>query len=259
MPSHYAHYRFGSAAIAFMDPHTRQTMQRFRQLYDVGLHGPDIFFYHSIFFHGKAFNLAKETHGEAGMDFFARVCQQLRQEPNEAAMAYLYGVLAHYCLDSALHPFVKAQTEEGKIGHVELETEFDRFLLLRDGKRQPNTFDGSHHVKLTRGECSTAAGFYPTATAAMVNTGVRGMARWMKVLAMPNGNLRRIVEVCAGDSLRPHFMGRSPNKNCAHLNEPMLELYHQALERFPAMAAELQAHLADNAPLGEAFEATFNG
>ena len=259
MPSHYAHYRFGTDAIAAMDPQSARAVRRFRQLYDVGLHGPDIFFYNNIFIQDKSTKLARETHGESGGDFFLRICKRLRLEPNEAATAYLCGVLAHYCLDSVMHPFVLTQIADGKIGHAELETEFDRYLLQREGKRQPNTFDCSGHVRLTPGECATVSLFYPTATAALVSASVKGMARWMKVLAMPNGNLRRILESGAGPKLRQHFMGRSANKNCAHLDEEMLTLYRQALEQFPQMLGELQSHMHHNAPLGELFAPTFNG
>lgn len=259
MPSHYAHYRFGIRVMENLPPELRRSVQRFRQLYDVGLHGPDIFFYHNIFFRDKTVALGAKFHTETGADFFTRICKQLRLEPNEAAMAYLYGLLAHYCLDSGVHPFVLEQVADGKIGHVELETEFDRYLLQLDGKRQPNTFDCSPHIKLTQGECATVAGFYPPATPGAVNASVRGMAMSVKLLAMPNGNFRRFVEGAAGEKLRQHFMHRSPNKNCAHLDEPMLALWEEALARFPAMLDALQAHMSHNAPLGELFERTFNG
>ena len=85
------------------------------------------------------------------------------------------------------------------------------------------------------------------------------MAACVKLLAMPNGNLRRTVEKCAGSKLRQHFMGRKPNQNCVHLSEPMLERYDRAMEAFPAMVEALEAHMSHNAPLGELFEATFNG
>lgn len=258
MPSHYAHYRFGAKAVPLLPPQAQRSIRLFRRLYDVGLHGPDIFFYHNIFFKDNVVALGKKYHALTGEDFFTPVCKHLRLEPNEAAMAYLYGVLAHYCLDSAVHPFVLGETEDGKIGHVELETEFDRFLLQLDGKRQPNTFDCSPHIRLTKGECATAARFYST-TPSAVDTSVRSMAANVKLLAMPNGNLRRALEKAAGSRLRQHFMERTPNKNCAHLNEPMLALYDQALERFPAMAEALQAHMAHNAPLGALFEGTFSG
>ena len=258
MPSHYAHYRFGAKAIPALPPQVQRSIRLFRQLYDVGLHGPDIFFYHNIFFKDNVVTLGKQYHSLTGEEFFAPVVKHLRLEPNEAAMAYLYGVLVHYCLDSVLHPFVLEQTGDGQIGHVELETEFDRFLLQLDGKRQPNTFDFSPHIKLTAGECETVSKFYGT-TPLAVNASVRGMAASVKLLAMPNNNFRRTVEKCAGSRLRQHFMGRTPNKNCAHLNEPMLALYDRAMVQLPAMMEALLAHMRCNAPLGPDFEATFNG
>lgn len=258
MPSHYAHYRFGAKAIPMLPPQIQRSVRQFRRLYDAGLHGPDIFFYHNFFFPDNVVALAKKYHGLTGQNFFVPVCKHLRLEPSEAAMAYLYGVLTHYCLDSVVHPFVMEQTAEGKVGHVEMETEFDRFLLQLDGNRQPNTFDCSRHIKLTGGECETVSKFYGT-TPLAVSASIKGMAAGAKILAMPNGNLRRTVEKYAGSRLRQHFMGRMPNKNCAHLNEPMLERYDRALEVFPAMVEALEAHMSHNAPLGELFEATFNG
>ncbi len=259
MPSHYAHYRFGAAAIATLPPQVQRTVRLFRQLYDVGLHGPDIFFYHNILFRDPTVSMGYKLHSLSGEEFFAPVCKHLRLEPNEAAMAYLYGVLAHYCLDSALHGFVLEKTEDGKIGHVELETEFDRFLLQLDGKRQPNTFDCSPHIRLTQGECVTAAAFYPGATPGSVNQSVKSMATAVKLLAMPNGNLRRTAEKLVGAKTRQHFMARTPNRNCSHLNGEMLALYDAALTRFPDMVQDLQAHMSHNVPLGEHFEPSFNG
>lgn len=259
MPSHYAHYRFGANVIGLLPPEGQRSVRLFRRLYDVGLHGPDIFFYHNILLKDKVVALGKSSHGLTGEDFFTPVCKHLRLVPNEAAMAYLWGVLTHYCLDSTLHPLVLEHTASGKIGHVELETEFDRFLLQLDGKPHPNTFDCSPHIKLTDGECATVAEFYGDVSPLAVSTSVKAMAACIHLLAMPNGNLRRHAEKAVGGKLRQHIMGRTANKNCAHLDAPMLEKYEEALAKFPAMVEALRAHMSHNAPLGELFEATFNG
>ena len=47
MPSVYAHYRLGVALLPTFPADARRTIQRFRRLFDVGLHGPDIFFYYA--------------------------------------------------------------------------------------------------------------------------------------------------------------------------------------------------------------------
>lgn len=260
MPSHYAHYRFGALATANMSPEDRRRVQRFRQLYDVGLHGPDLFFYHNIFLRDSTVELGKKFHRQTGEEFFSRVCKRLRLEPNEAAMAYLYGVLTHYCLDSVCHPFVNAIAEEGRIGHIELETEFDRYLLTLDGRKPAHTFDGSPHMKLTRGECETVASFYPPATSAVVNRSIRNMAFCVKTLASPKGIRKNAVNLAvklSGGKLASHVMTRSPNPKCAHLDKELKALYDQALEKYPRMLTALNAHLSHNAPLGEDFEHIF--
>lgn len=258
MPSTYAHHRFGEQVAPLLPLQARRSARQFRRLYDVGLHGPDIFFYHNILYKDRIVSLAKDTHALSGQAFFTGACAKLRQEPNEAALAYLYGMLAHYCLDSVVHPFVLEQSADGQVGHTELETEFDRYLLQLDGNRRTNALDLREELKLTPGECRTVAGFYDIGSMS-VRGSVKRMAFWVKILSMPNGAKRRIVEKCAGKKLGAFFMNRTPNKNCRHLDEPMLELYNRALEIFSAMVEALTAHLEQEAPLGELFEATFSG
>ena len=54
-------------------------------------------------------------------------------------------------------------------------------------------------------------------------------------------------------------MTRTPNKNCDGLNEPLLECYQRAMDAFPAMVEAFAAHLEEENPLGDLFQATFNG
>lgn len=258
MPSHYAHYRFGAKAIPLLPPQVQRSVRLFRQLYDVGLHGPDMFYYYSLPLKGRVTALGSKYHKMTGAEFFQPVCKHLRLEPNEAAMAYLYGVLTHYCLDSALHGFVNEQTADGQIGHIELEAEFDRYLLQLDGKRRPDAHDSSTHMKLTQGECDTVAKFYGTSPA-NVEISLKCMAANAKLIGTPNRDLRKFMQKYGGKTLRQNFADRLPNPKCSHLDEPMLALYEEALARLPAMMDALLAHMHHNAPLGELFEATFNG
>ena len=257
MPSTYAHRRFGEQVAPLLPLQARRSARQFRRLYDVGLHGPDIFFYHNILFKDRIVSLAKDTHALSGQAFFTGVCAKLRKEPNEAALAYLYGVLAHYCLDSVMHPFVLEQSADGKVGHTEMETEFDRFLLQLDRKRRGDAGD-AERLKLTGGECRTVSEFYDVGSLA-VRSSVKRMDFWDRITTMPGGTMRKITEKCAGKKLRAFFISRTPNPNCQHLNEPMMNLYNRALELFPAMVEALTAHLEQGMPLEELFEARFSG
>lgn len=46
MPSTYAHYRMGQEVIKQVSAPVRDIIMKHKQLYDIGLHGPDILFYY---------------------------------------------------------------------------------------------------------------------------------------------------------------------------------------------------------------------
>ena len=126
MPAHYAHYRFGDKLLPTLPANVSRPILRFRRLFDMGTQGPDLFFYYNILTDNAVDKLGKKLHTMTGREFFGMICRRLRLEPTEAGQAYLYGLLAHYCLDRTCHKKIREVTEDGKIGHIELETEFDR-------------------------------------------------------------------------------------------------------------------------------------
>ena len=49
MPTTYAHYKFGKEVISALPRPLRSTVENHRELFDIGLHGPDIpFYYHPM-------------------------------------------------------------------------------------------------------------------------------------------------------------------------------------------------------------------
>ncbi len=257
MPSSYAHYRFGVKMLEKMDPAVRRKVQQFRNVYDTGLHGPDIFFYYNPLIHTSTGALGAKFHDQTGESFFTASARRLRLSPSEVGTVYLYGVLGHYCLDSALHPLVEATVQDGKIGHVELETEFDRFLLTIDKKLPPHVQDFSGHMRLSRGECVTVSGFYPGSTPSDISRSVKNMAWITRLLASRKRKATETLVGIAGKDAKQMLMPRNPNPNCEFLDEPLLALYDQALERYPAMEAQLTALVSSGTPLGEEFSLTF--
>lgn len=260
MPSHYTHYRFGAAVLTTLPADIRRSIQRFRRLYDVGLHGPDLFFYHRLGTNRGTGSLGLKFHEQTGKTFFPRICRSIRLDPSEAASACLYGVLCHYVLDSTLHPFIVEQAKALGVTHVEIETEFDRFLMERDDKLPPDSTRLTNHLKLTDGECETVAKFYPPATGKTVKSALRATVVSIKLLYAPEGVPRKLVETglhVAGKELGGMLMTPGPNPKCAHLNEQILALYQQAMDSFPEYLRQLQANMTYSAPLEEEFSAPF--
>ena len=260
MPANYAHYRFGAAMLAAMPGDIRRTADRFRRLYDAGLHGPDIFFYYNPLWKTGTGSLGSRIHRQPGREIFGRICRNLRLEPSRAGEAYLYGLLCHYTLDSACHPFIVEQERLGLAEHIELETEFDRFLLDMDGKIPAEHQDISPHMRLAAGEWDTVARCYPGVTGKAVGTCLRHMVLATKALAIRGKTGRELLKKGMGLAnweYRGFVMTSGPNPHCDKLDKDLYECYRRAEERFPELLMELSAHLAYNAPLGADFSATF--
>ena len=257
MPSTYAHYRFGTEAVRLLSKEAQLAVARFRSLYDVGLHGPDIFFHYNIFWHTAVGDLGNSMHRMTGQEFFSQACKRQRMHPSEAGMAYLYGFLGHYALDSVCHPFINGIAEQGEIGHVELESEFDRFLLDVDHKVPPHRQDLSKHIHLTRSECVTASYLLPPTTPGNIHRATRNMALNVHLLSTVNPALTAKALAHMGKDIRDQQMPQQPNQNCAYLDGDLHRLYRQALERYPILVQQMEAHIRDRSPLGEEFSKDF--
>lgn len=258
MPSNYTHYRMGAMALSGLPADARQSIQRFRRLYNAGLQGPDPLFYYDPALKNRVGVLGSTLHTQTGKQFFQHACRQYRSEPTEAGLVYLYGLLGHYCLDSIAHPFVNSVTAEGKPGHIELEVEFDRFLLEQEGRSPAHRQYLGGNVKVTRGECVTIARYLQPATPENIHRSFLGMKLCMWLLTAPA--LRKTAAAIlrrTPPKVRQQQMTDGPNPACAHLDEKMEELLHQAVDRYPDMLRQLREHLENGTPLGEDFDPTF--
>ena len=257
MPSDYAHYRFGNLALPTLPQELQRSVARFRRLYDVGQHGPDPFFHYSLLRHTTVGELASSMHMDTGEQCFTRACKRLRRHPSEAAAVYLYGFLGHFCLDSICHPFIHQHTDEGPIGHTELEIEFDRFLLEMDGKSPAYRQDFSGHMRLSRNEAATAAQVLDSITPAQIYHSTHNMARNTHLLHTVNPKLLKAVLKGQKKEIRDQQMPLQENTNCSHLDGELLTLYNQALEIYPDMVRQLTEHIRSRSPLGPEFQKIF--
>lgn len=256
MPANYAHYRFGKQLLADMSPENSRSIRRFRRLYDMGMHGPDIFFYRSLLVSAAVRQLGSAFHAQTGQEFFTRACAQAT---TEAARVYLLGLLGHYCLDSVCHPYVKKTVNAGNARHTELETEFDRYLLSADGVALPHTYDGSGHMRLTRGECVTAALFYPPATPANVNACVHSMAHAARILSgRDRRRAKRFLRLRRDPFLSDQLMPAEADERWTWIDSEMLVRYNRALKCYPVLLEQLERHMRTGEPLGEDFSPAFS-
>ena len=254
MPASYAHYRFGKLLLPNLPADVRQNVQRFRRMYDMGLQGPDFFFFYNPFVSTATGKLGSTFHHQTGQELFPAAC---KAATSDAARAYLYGLLAHYCLDSIFHPFINRLVEIEEARHIPLESEFERFLLVLDKEPSPETFDMSKYLKLTRGECMSVAAFYPGSTGGKVSQSIRFMALFTKFLCHPNRARQTKILQKIKPRLCDFLIPAEENEDLSPYVRELHDLYGQALERYPAMLSQLTAHLRTGADFGEEFTPDF--
>lgn len=254
MPASYAHYRFGKQILPALPSDVRQCIQRFRRMYDLGLQGPDIFFFYNPLMKTAVGDLSGKFHSQTGAEFFPAACIQAG---SEAAKAYLYGLLAHYCLDSISHPFVRQKVAGGEASHTALESEFDRYLLALDGEPEPHTYDLSPKLKLTRGECMTVAAFYPPATGGNVNLSVKNMARLHKFGANKNRARTQALLQKVKPALCEGLIPVEEVEAFVRMDSELLARFNRAVKQYPVLLEQLLTHMRTGEGLGEDFAPDF--
>ena len=257
MPSNYAHHRYGVQVLESLNPGMRRSIQRFRRIFDVGLHGPDLFFFYNPFWKNPVGQMGSDFHKKTGKEFFTAACAALKAAPSEMGTVYLYGLLGHYCLDALCHPYVREKDAAGHVRHAELETDFDRYLLRLDGKIPPHLQCINEHMHLTRGECVTAAQFFQGSTPGQINQSIRNMRIQTRLLSNKKRGLLQSILKLTNQNVQDHVMGAKPNPRCEMLNPELLALYNTAVQRYGTMLEQLTAHLNEGIPLGEEFDAIF--
>lgn len=253
MPSCYAHYRFGQQVMQYLPPDAAKAVQHCPKLFRIGLHGPDFFFYFNPLFPTKTGALGKTYHHQSGVEFFTAAAKVWQNSRTEGAASYLYGVLAHYALDATTHPFII----EADADHSALESEFDRYLLVKDGKTVNE--DLSKYLKLSRGGCGTVAEFYPPLSAMAVGMSLRHM-RWIHhIIACWNRERLRKAARTFQPKLLVYILPDEPDPVCSPYDEALYARVEEAQILFQTLAPQLEALLKENTPLGADFARDFSG
>lgn len=155
MPGFTTHYILGMKVYnSLPNQQLKYIIAKHRWLYQLGLQGPDMFFYNiPILRHRDYRNVGSYMHENHVNDFFRNYLNRMSQLPykqqREQAMSYLAGFLCHYIGDSICHPYVygrthynvKSPTTHQYALHAALENDIDAILLSKYKKKKPSEFN----------------------------------------------------------------------------------------------------------------------
>lgn len=149
MPTTYAHYKFGKEVTGALPKQFQKSIESNQELFDIGVHGPDILFYYKVFTTNHVNTTGYELHDQPAYAFFLQASQVIKRSlDQDAARAYIDGFICHFALDSECHKYIEKMIQVSGISHSEIEMEFDRMLLTEDFIN-PVSYLGTNHVHPT--------------------------------------------------------------------------------------------------------------
>ena len=232
MPTTYSHYRFGCTVYNRLPKQEKESISQYRELYDVGLHGPDLLFYYRPFSRNAVNQLGHQMHHWTGRDVFTRAGEiLLQQQENKPLLAYIYGYLCHFVLDSMCHGYIEQKIRESGISHSEIEAEMDRALLVHDGYN-PIKHCVTKHIIPSKQSAAVISQFYPDLSDDNIYEAMRSMVRFLNILTAPShikrGLIFSVLTLAGQKKLCDLVINYKYNSDCLDSTEKLIKLYQLA-------------------------------
>ncbi len=261
MPSTYAHRVFGREILGRCPQEFAAVIGKHRQLYDIGLHGPDVLFYYRVLKNCSVNAKGYAMHARPAREFFERAkAKYAAAADRDAALAYLFGFVCHFALDSACHGYIEHKIAVSRVTHTEIESEFDRFLLEQEGKK-PLSACLTDHIFATEENARVIAPFL-SVTPEQAKKALSSMLFYNGLLRAPHQPKRGLVRLVlrlSGNFKEMHGMmiAKKPIPACADSDLRLEKLMKGAEAGCIALMCDLFAYLKDEGELSPAFGATF--
>lgn len=254
MPAAYAHYRFGQLVLSRLPAEKQKIIQAHRDLYDLGLQGPDLLFHYHPLGHDPLKGTGPRMHEAPAEAFFRPAGEQLcRSRDSDALLAYLWGFLCHFALDFHCHPYIDAAEAAGGPGHLAMEADFDRSLLEEAGL--PIDPAGTAcHIKLSRKNARLIHALFPGISARQLHMAAATMGLNQRLLSSQRPLVRGLVTAALKlfgryEKLGLMMLHPQPDPRCAESSRQLAACFAQArdsalrlIEAFQASAQGLQSY-----------------
>ena len=263
MPSCYAHRKFGIEVFKSLPTDTKLLIRQHLPLYLIGLHGPDLLFYHQF---GKETAVSKfghKLHHTEFAEFYANASMVIKNSEDDRQLVYYYGVLCHLFLDAYCHPIVNGRKDEIGVTHGKLEMEYERYLMKMDGK-DPMKFKAAGHIAVFREYAEVIAPFYLGVSADEIMQCLIGMKTSLYLTRTENPVLRRAVcKVCGiakkHDMVASLLLSEQASESCRPVIRELHAAFEEAVEPAAEAIEEYRDYLFRRHDLPEYTDYTFGG
>ena len=260
MPALYAHYHFGDKVINHLNPAIKKIIVENRQLFDIGVQGPDIFFYYQPLKSNPVSRFGINMHNENASSFFDKMhLVYARYNGNkDALMAYLLGFACHYSLDYIDHPYIAEYMKEANVSHFAIESDYDRHLMHQDGH-----FNSCVDKIIPSIEnASVIQSCFKDFSIKEVQKAIKGIRDYNVILLSKSKikfkSLFFIMKCIPFPELEDHLISPIKNPKCDKCNQHLDELEALAIKMFVEVSANLFAYLNGQSDLSSRFNHTFD-
>lgn len=262
MPTTYTHYKFGKDVLDTLPEPLRISIEKNRDLFDLGLHGPDILFYHHPLCWNPVNKEGSSLHKEMADVFFTKAADIIKtSKVSSRSRAYIYGFICHFVLDSICHQYIEKMIQVSGIGHYEIEMELDRYLMCEDGL-DPIVYDPTGHLHADRTEAEVIAPFFKSLDVATAKKTLQSMKVCLKFL-MYSGKkrdvfIKKILKTTGMSDKYGLFMSEHANPDCIEYCRLLKKKYMDAVPLAGELIMQYQRVLFEGEELSSKFHKTFS-
>lgn len=260
MPAAYTHLTFGLAVEKELtDPDIQKIFTEHKELYLIGLHGPDILFYYNALSKNPINRQGNAMHYVPARAFFERGKGIMdASEDKDASMAYLLGFICHLALDHACHSYVEYCMRNSALSHTEIETYLDRSYLLLD-EINPIKHNITSHIVVSAHAGQVIAPFFQDVTPEQVTRALRQMKQYNGLLLPTNplkeGFIRLALKVAGQyDSLQGLIMKHASTPDVDRMIQKLQMLLTEAVPTAADMIKQYYQYCHNNASLDTRFD-----
>lgn len=246
MPSAYAHYSFGQNVYTLLDKDLKERIDNHKEAFHMGLQGPDFLFFYYPLYKNSVNRVGYAIHYQPASVFFKKALPVIREKgDNSPEYAYLLGFLCHFMLDSESHPYVQSKVSALAFDHVEMETEFDKYLLMKNGI-DPYTYRFTDLIFDDDALAKTIANVYrayPTIRETNVKTSLHMFKIIKQFLYAPTTQKQKRIELLMKVTgqhkhMQGHVLRTESNPKADQTNPKLYSIYHDAVRKTALLLSE---------------------
>ena len=262
MPAIYAHDTFGKLVSKQLPKEIQDIIKTYPSAFRIGLQGPDPLFYHRTYASNDVKKEGSRMHRESCASFLQKTMHHVKKEGvNSKEFAYLLGFLCHFTLDSECHPYIDAYIEPRNLGHLFLESEFEKYMMRKDGIDPIHT-DISNVIPTDVQTAKAMSVFYETLDETSAQKVLKEMRREKRLLYTPylwKEKLFVKVFKMIGhfDDMGGLLLQSEDDKRCDESNAYLYKKLHESVPLAVSLLKNIYEVIQDKAELSPRFYRNF--